>query len=203
MRDLCRLLLSLSLVAAFFPSCAVLDTSPKVPKETLAHQAFSSRDDYPKTMAVYSNEELLSQATVENAKISVDLSEQRARLLVKQLVAFDSPCCTGKAGKRTPTGTFPIKEKIKDKRSNIFGSLYRGGRKVFGGDRRKYGGSYDRYVGSSLPYWMRLTDDGIGLHGSHYVHRYPKSNGCIRMPHSAISELYSAVQAGTPVEVVP
>ncbi|MDB2347409.1 hypothetical protein OAN94_01570 [Verrucomicrobiales bacterium] len=51
---------------------------------------------------------------------------------MNQLVAFDAPCCTGKAGKLRPTGTFPIKEKIKDKRSNIFGSLYRGGRKVFG-----------------------------------------------------------------------
>ena len=196
-------LLQWFLLVGFFPSCAVLDTGPKVPKETLAHQAFSGRDDYPKTMAVYSNDDLLSQATPENAKITVDLSEQRARLLVNQLVAFDTPCCTGKAGKRTPTGTFPIKEKIKDKRSNIFGSLYRGGRKVFGGDRRKYRGSYDRYVGSSLPYWMRLTDDGIGLHGSKYVHRYPRSNGCIRVPHSAISELYGAVQEGTPVQVVP
>ena len=50
------------------------------------------------------------------------------------------------------------------------------------GDRRKYGGSYDNYVGSSLPYWMRLSDGGIGLHASNYVHRYPRSNGCVRMP---------------------
>jgi lipoprotein-anchoring transpeptidase ErfK/SrfK len=154
-------------------------------------------------MEIYQNEKLLASATQENAKISVDLSEQRTKLLVSQMVAVDAPCCTFKAGKRTPTGTFPVKEKIKDKRSNIFDSLYRNGRKVYGGDCRKYGGSYDRYVGSSLLYWMRLTDDGIGLHASKYVHRFPKSNGCIRVPQAAISAIYSAVEPGTTVQVVP
>lgn len=197
-----QIFLSLAMLAGL-NSCAILDSTPAVPKAVKAHQGFSAREDYPKTMEVYRNDDLLSQSTKENAKIVVDLSEQRTRLLVNQLVAIDAPCCTGKAGKRTPTGTFPVKEKIKDKRSNIFGSLYRNGRKVYGGDRRKYGGSYDRYVGSSLPYWMRLTDDGIGLHASKYVHRYPKSNGCIRMPHAAVSTIYAAVQPGVPVQVVP
>ena len=194
----------LGLLCCCVVSCASVDGGAgKVSKAAQLHKAFTSREDYPKTMEVYQSDALLSQATNENVEIVVDLSEQRARLLVNQFVAIDAPCCTGKAGKRTPAGTFPIKEKIRDKRSNIFGSLYRNGQKVFGGDRRKYGGSYDRYVGSSLPYWMRLTDDGIGLHASKYVHRYPKSNGCIRMPEGAISTLFAAVSPGTPVSVVP
>lgn len=127
-------------------SCTVLDSNQRsISKAEEAHQEFAARADYPKTMEAYENGDLLAQATQENATITVDLGKQRTFLLVNQLVAVDAPCCTGKAGKRTPTGTFPIKEKIKDKRSNIFGSLYKNGRKVFGGDRRKYGGSYDRY----------------------------------------------------------
>ena len=86
-----RYLLQVSLVVGFFPSCAVVNIGPKVSKETLVHQAFSGREDYPKTMAVYSNDELFSKTSTENAKITIDLSEQRARLLVNQLVAFDAP----------------------------------------------------------------------------------------------------------------
>ncbi|MDB2347408.1 hypothetical protein N9V84_05875 [Verrucomicrobiales bacterium] len=47
-------------------------------KETLVHQVFSGREYYPKTMAVYSNDDLLSKTSTENAKITIDLSEQRA-----------------------------------------------------------------------------------------------------------------------------
>ncbi len=184
--------------------CALTDGTLSESADTRAYQVFVARDDYPKTSAVYRNEKLLTKARQAPSRIvRIDLSAQRTRLLVGTEVALDAPCCTGKAGKRTPTGTFPIKEKIRDKRSNIFGSLYRNGRKVYGGDRRKYGGSYDRYVGSALPYWMRLTDGGIGIHASKYVHRFPKSNGCVRMPHDAVADLFAVVDAGTLVEVVP
>ena len=192
-----------SVLSLFLANCAVMESGVKGPKEARAYETFASREDYPKTMDIYQNEKLLATATNANAQIKVDLGQQRAKLLINQMVAVDAPCCTGKAGKRTPIGLFPVKEKIKDKRSNIFGSLYRNGRKVYGGDRRKYAGSYDRYVGSALPYWMRLTDDGIGLHASKYVHRFPKSNGCVRVPHAAISAIYNAVEPGTTVQVVP
>ncbi len=184
-------------------SCALTDSATKIPVYEQAHREFTERADYPKTIEVYRNETLLKSEDATQKRVKIDLSDQRVQMLVGDAVVVDSPCCTGKAGKRTPTGTFPVKEKIKDKRSNIFGSLYRSGRKVYGGDRRKYGGSYDRYVGSSLPYWMRLTDDGIGIHASKYVHRYPGSNGCVRMPHGAVSTIFAMVDAGTPVDVVP
>lgn len=166
------------------------------------HVAFQAREDYVKTSEVFRNDALLKRAEAENTTVRVDLSDQRAQLLVDDRVALDAPCCTGKAGKTTPVGIFPIKEKIRDKRSSIFGSLYRNGRRIYKGDRRKYGGSYDSYVGSALPFWMRLCDSGIGLHGSKYVHRHPRSNGCVRMPDEAVSTIYSVVGEGTPVKVV-
>ena len=166
------------------------------------HVAFKSSRSYPKTHEVYRNESLIKSAHPGNTSVRIDLSDQRIQLLNNGKVALDSPCCTGKAGKRTPAGTFPIMEKIRNKRSTLFGSLYRNGRKVYGGDRRKYRGSYDRYVGASLPYWMRLTGGGIGIHSSKYVHRYPKSNGCIRTPVEAVSTIYTKVGKGTKVHVV-
>lgn len=163
-------------------------------------QAFSSREDYQKTHDVYRNEEVLKLANSSNTKVKIDLSDQRAQLLVNEDVALDLPCSTGKAGKRTPAGQFTIKKKVVTKRSNIFGRIYRGSRVVYGGDRRKYRGS-GRFVGSPLPYWMRLTDSGIGMHYSAGVRRYPCSNGCIRMPRNEVKTIFAKTKVGTPVEI--
>ncbi len=74
---------------------------------------------------------------------------------------LSSPCTTGAKrkfepntktyrDKRTPLGTFKIMEKIPNKRSNIFGTIYVNGRAVFRGDRRKYRGPKGRFVGHPL-----------------------------------------------------
>ena len=166
-----------------------------------AHQKFKAQEIYPKTSQVFKDEALLSAGNSSNTSIIIDLSDQRAQLLVNGQVALDTPCCTGRAGKRTPTGTFRITEKIRDKRSNIFGRLYRGSKQVYGGDRRKYEGKYDRFVGSSLPYWMRLTSGGIGMHYSGSVKRYAASAGCIRMPMDPVKTIYYKVKRGTKVTI--
>ena len=190
------LLLVLGSIALVTSSCGVKSLAQS------KHEVFKSRSDYKKTSEVFRDEALISKASSANTKVVIDLSDQRAQMLVEDKVALDLPCCTGKAGKRTPTGSFKITSKIATKRSNIFGSLYKNGKKVYGGDRRKYSGSYDKYVGSALPYWMRLTDDGIGMHYSAYVHRYPGSNGCIRMPKSAVKTIFAKTKVGTPVQVI-
>lgn len=166
------------------------------------YNAFKKRPDYRQTRDVYRNENLINTANGSNTQVRIDLSDQRAQMLVNGKVAMDLPCCTGKFGKRTPAGNFTITSKITNKRSTIFGSLYRKGRRVYKGDRRKYRGRYDRYVGSSLPYWMRITNGGIGMHYSAYVHRYPGSNGCIRMPKAPIKTIFGKTKVGTPVQIV-
>lgn len=173
------------------------------PAEQAASEYSKFRDQkgYPKSYDIYRNQQVLAKASSANTRLAIDLSDQRMILYAGSEVVIDTPCCTGKAGKRTPTGIFRIKEKIKDKRSTIFGSLYRNGKKVYGGDRRKYNGRSDKYVGASLPYWMRLTSDGIGIHESAYVKRYPSSNGCVRTPENAVKIIYDKVRVGTKVEI--
>jgi lipoprotein-anchoring transpeptidase ErfK/SrfK len=199
--------LFLAVIFSVWGFCGCSSTAVIRGGEASAYRAFKEREDYPETEAVYRNARLLALAQEAGAdqarEIRIDLSDQRARLMVGEAVAMDAPCCTGRAGKGTPTGVFSITEKLADKRSTIFGRLYRNGKQVFRGDRRRYGGRYDRYVGASLPHWMRLTDDGIGLHGSHYVHRYPKSNGCVRLPQDVVAAMFAAVETGTPVHVRP
>ena len=46
----------------------------------------------------------LKRAEAENTAVRVDLSDQRAQLLVNDRVALDAPVCTGRAGKATPVG---------------------------------------------------------------------------------------------------
>jgi len=167
-----------------------------------------------KSFAIFKDKALLAKARGYNTKLKVDISEQRIRLYVDGKVALCSPCTTGAKrklepntrvirDKRTPKGTFRIKEKIANKRSSIFGKFYRGHKLVYKGDRRKYKGSQRaKYVGASLKNWMRLTSSGIGLHASKYVKRYPGTNGCIRLPYKVSKIIFKNVRKGTAVSIV-
>ena len=176
--------------------------------------AFKKRVNLRKSFKVYKNAPLLRQATRNNTKITIDISLQRITLFVKGKVALNAPCTTGAKhkfepntkiyrDKHTPTGNYRILEKIRDKRSNIFGNYYKNGKRVYHGDKRKYKGSKIgvRYVGASLKYWMRLTGAGIGMHESKYIKRYPGTNGCIRLPHKVAKIIFAKVKVGTRVRV--
>jgi len=175
---------------------------------------FSTCTNARKSYKVFKDKELLATATPKNTKVKIDISEQRARLYVDDKVAVDSPCTTGAKrkfepntkiyrDKRTPLGSFCVTEKIRDKRSSIFGKYYRGKKCVYTGDKRKYRGSKKglRYEGASLENWMRLTSSGIGLHASKYIKRYPGTNGCIRLPYHVSKTIFKYVRKGTPVIV--
>jgi len=164
--------------------------------------AFKKSTNFPKTTKIFTDHDLLKKANGKNTQVKVDISEQRIKLFVEGKVAIDSPATTGKRFKRTPKGSFKITEKIKNKRSTIFGKLYNGKKMVFRGDRRKYKGKYTRYEGSALKNWMRLTSSGIGIHGSRYIFRVPHSNGCVRVPYAVVSKIYTYVGKGTKVSIV-
>ena len=177
-------------------------------------ETFKKHTNLHTSFDVYKNALLLRQSTRKNTKILIDVSTQRITLFVKGKVALNAPCTTGAKhkfepntkiyrDKHTPLGNFRILEKIRDKRSNIFGNYFRNGRRIYHGDRRKFRGdkSGARYVGASLMYWMRLTGGGVGLHASKYVKRYPGTNGCVRLPKHVAKTIFSKVSVGTKVRV--
>jgi len=183
-------------------------------KNIRTFDAFKKGLNLRKSFKVYKNAPLLRQSTKNNTKLVIDISTQRISLLVKNRVALNAPCTTGAKhkfepntkiyrDKHTPTGNYKILEKIRDKRSTIFGDYYKNGKRIYHGDKRKYKGSKVgvRYVGASLKYWMRLTSGGIGLHESKYVKRYPATNGCIRLSHSVAKTIFSKVHVGTRVKI--
>lgn len=146
---------------------------------------------------------LLDQITPEKARVRVSLSKQRAYLLMDDEVVIDSPISSGKRARPTPTGSYRIMQKDKDHRSNIYGDFVDGaGRVVRRGvsSRIDSAPSGTRFVGSPMTWFMRLTDDGVGMHVG-ILPGYPASHGCIRMPSVAAEMFYRHVKIGTPVVV--
>lgn len=81
----------------------------------------------------------------------------------------------GTTEKPTPTGIFPITEKDADHTSNI-------------------------YDGAPMPYMMRLTNDGITIHGTKVQNGYA-SHGCVGVPTPFAKKLYGITALGTPVYI--
>jgi lipoprotein-anchoring transpeptidase ErfK/SrfK len=217
MRKLPSALLFLALIA-LVSSCGSLRRAPTpnpeqktalraefhnpYPAGTYAH--FTAEPSYRKTGRVYRNNSLLSQTSTHNASLHINLSTQRAQLMNGKEVAIDYPVSSGKKGYRTPAGSYQVLEKLKTKRSNLYGKIYdaEGTLVKKDADARvdeiPEGG---KYVGASMPFWMRLTRSGVGHHVGR-VPRYPASHGCIRGPSAVIPAIYSKVAVGTPVLVV-
>jgi lipoprotein-anchoring transpeptidase ErfK/SrfK len=81
----------------------------------------------------------------------------------------------GAPDKPTPTGTFPILEKRRDHRSNI----------------------YD----APMPHMQRLTWDGVALHGSPRLGDNLATNGCIGLPREFAALLFEVTRVGDRVVV--
>jgi len=122
--------------------------------------------------------------TSENSKqqgesvthIVLSIAEQRLYAYHDdQLVAW-SNVSTGKTGHDTPLGTFKITQKHIDHFSN-------------------------KYNNAPMPYFMRLTDDGVGFHAGN-LPGYAASHGCIRLPMGMAKELFTHTPAGTPVTII-
>ncbi len=146
---------------------------------------------------------LLEQVTQDNSRVRVSLSKQRAYLLMGDEVVIDSPISSGKRSRPTPRGSFHVLEKDRDHRSSLYGNFVdSSGRTVRGGvsSRIDSAPSGTHFVGAPMTWFMRLTNDGVGMHIG-ILPGYPASHGCIRMPPAAAEMFYSRVKVGTPVLV--
>jgi hypothetical protein len=79
----------------------------------------------------------------------------------------------GTQEKPTPTGRFPITQKDADHHSTI-------------------------YTGAPMPYMMRLTNDGVSIHGTTVENGYA-SHGCVGVPTPFAKKLFGIAGLGTPV----
>jgi len=81
----------------------------------------------------------------------------------------------GAADKESPAGTFPILQKAEDYHSR----------------------TYD----APMPFMLRLTEDGVAIHGSD-VRPGAATHGCIGVPTEFARQLFSQVKTGDPVAIL-
>lgn len=136
--------------------------------------------------------------------VDISLSKQVATVYRGEREIGWCYVATGKEGHGTKPGTYPITEKIVDKHSNRYGWMENEFGEVAIGDAR-YNDPVPRglkYVPAPMPYWMRLTSYGIGMHAGLIPEPgKPASHGCIRLPKEFAPVLYDAVKVGTPVRI--
>ncbi len=127
-------------------------------------------------------ERVLEKSTPENSSIVISLGKQRAYFLVNGETAIDTPISSGKRAGMTPKGTYKISEKDADHRSSVYGDFVsqRTGKVVRAGVSTKIDSapSGTVYRGAPMRWFMRLTNDGVGMHTG-ILPGYPASHGCI------------------------
>ena len=135
----------------------------------------------------------------------INVDAQRAMLYHGDEVVGWTYVASGIPSFPTPTGSFKVLEKIKDKVSNLYGKGFDAAGKLVNSDFKQgrdllpEGG---RFEAAKMTYFMRLTGDGVGMH----IGPIPKpgrraSHGCIRLPSKMAPILFEHTSVGTPVTI--
>lgn len=139
------------------------------------------------------------------SRIVIDTDTQRAHFFAGEDEVGWSTVASGLPKHPTPTGQFAVIEKVENKRSNLYGKVVKGDKVIksnakSGRDPVPAGA---RFEGAHMPYFMRLTNDGIGLHAGPIPRPgQPASHGCIRLPSNLAPVLFQHVSHGVPVTIV-
>ena len=111
----------------------------------------------------------------EPVSIVISLMEQRAFVYRGSTMIAATTISSGKDGKDTPVGTYPILQKNAVHKSSL-------------------------YNDASMPFMQRLTWDGIAIHAGRNP-GFPDSHGCIRVPLGFAKQLFGVTTLGTTVTV--
>lgn len=139
------------------------------------------------------------------SRILVDTNQQRATFYSGDEEVGWSTIASGLPKYATPVGEFAVTEKVANKRSNLYGKIMKGGRVIHSNARvgRESVPAGARFEGAHMPYFLRLTSDGIGLHAGPIPRPgQPASHGCIRVPSKLAPVLFEHVSHGTQVKIV-
>lgn len=137
--------------------------------------------------------------------IVINVDVQRAMLYSKNEVVGWTYVASGIPSFPTPTGSFKVLEKVKDKVSNLYGKGFDKDGKLVNSDFKQgrdllpEGGKFEP---AKMTFFMRLTGDGVGMH----IGPIPKpgrraSHGCIRLPSKMAGILFEHTAVGTPVTI--
>lgn len=108
--------------------------------------------------------------------IVISKTSQHMFVFSNGMLWASTPISSGKRRHETPSGVFPILQKHKLHRSNI-------------------------YSGAPMPFMQRLTWEGIALHAG-YVPGYAASHGCVRVPRAFAQSLFKLTNASATTVVI-
>src|SRR5690349_12569798 len=98
----------------------------------------------------------------ENVRVKVSLQNRMVYVMEGHRPLLVTPTTIGKPGATTPTGSFRVIGKIRDKRSNTYGFWARANDIRPGTSSRAPGSGY-RYVGYPMAYWVEFKP-AYGFH---------------------------------------
>ena len=136
--------------------------------------------------------------------IVISLSRQTASFYKGGKLVGVSAISSGREGFGTPAGSYKIIQKKIDHASNLYGDYVDASGTVVkkGVDIKKDpcppGATFK---GAPMPYWMRLTNGGVGMHQG-FLPGVPDSHGCIRMPEKMVKIFWENAPLNTPVTIV-
>lgn len=136
--------------------------------------------------------------------IVVHVPQQRAYFYKGGTLVGVSAISSGRDGHETPAGNYRIIEKKVDHRSNLYGDYVdAAGNPVVKGVAVKKDPMPPgtRFLGAPMPFWMRLTPSGVGLHQG-FLPGVPDSRGCIRLPEKMARVFFENAPLGTPVRII-
>lgn len=111
-----------------------------------------------------------------NVRVAVSLSTQSVYVKEGDRVLMATAACVGTPKSPTPRGNFRVTRKEAGKR------------------RISQPGA-----GYPMPNWCEFMP-AYGFHGG-WVHPYPASHGCIRLPWKVSSKFFNLVRVGTPINI--
>lgn len=128
------------------------------------------------TPSIEYHQMVLSQSNRSNTRLVIDISRQKAFLLVDEKVGLSTDISSARSGKFTPRGSFTITERV---RTGKISTLYH----------------------VAMPYWQRLNSTVYGVHAG-YLPGYPASAGCVRLPSEAAQVIFDNMQSGASVTIL-
>ena len=167
-----------AIAVAVASPCAAAELAPDESSEAVMAASAAVADAMNAAMPVLENKNLKpgqywwSKMAPESGDVQVvvSLADQLAFVYRGDALIGVSTISSGKPGKDTPPGIFPILEKKKMHRSR-------------------------KYDDAPMPFMQRIDQYGIALHAGH-IPGEPASHGCVRLPAAFAAKLFSITDVG-------
>lgn len=134
----------------------------------------------------------------------INLSKQNISFFKGDKLVGVSAISSGREGFDTPSGSYTIIQRDRHHASNLYGDYVDAAGNVVQANvdvKKDPKPPGTTFAGSPMPYFMRLTNSGIGMHQG-FLPGVADSHGCIRMPEKMVRIFWENTPMGTPVRVI-